>query len=101
MPTILNTSDLIDGWMTSGKRTYQTAAKEIGAAVGAVHGWRTGTALPSRMAIPALAAALGMEPAALAALVARERSRRVVARAHRRVSCRNRRAGGVRKAGRS
>ena len=78
MSTVINTSALICDWMVTNGLTYETAARKIGAAVGAVHGWRSGGPLPSRLAIPSLAAALGIPAAELAALVARERSARLV-----------------------
>jgi transcriptional regulator with XRE-family HTH domain len=63
-----------------------SCAKTAGCSVGSWHAWEHGTALPSRMAIPSLAAALGIPADELAALVARERARRVVGRG-RRSSC--------------
>ena len=43
-----------------------------------ISGWTRGAHIPPSTRIPALAAALGMDVAKLAALVARERSQRVV-----------------------
>jgi hypothetical protein len=51
---------------------------QIGVAIATLFQWEAGTSLPSPMAVPALAGALGRDPAALAGLVARERAARLV-----------------------
>jgi len=81
-------SEQVKAWRTAKGLTLQAAAMRIGVAIATLFQWEAGTSLPSPMAVPALAGVLSKDPAALAGLVARERSRRLVGRAgHRGGSC--------------
>jgi len=71
-------SEQVKAWRTAKGLTLQQAALRIGVAIATLFQWEAGTSLPSPMAIPALAGAMGLDPAALAGLVARERAARLV-----------------------
>ncbi len=102
-------STRIKAWRTGLGLTLQQAAMRIGVAIATLFQWEAGTSLPSPMAVPALAGAMGMDAADLAGLVARERAARVVGGGHKRVvgrgshgcSRHEHAAPAVRKAGRS
>lgn len=64
-------------WRKAQGLTLQAASLRVGAGVATFHQWEDGTNLPSRLAEPGLAAALGMPVSDLAAMVARERKARL------------------------
>lgn len=70
-----------------GDRSETSAAAILGVAPNTLGNWTDGTHIPPQTRIPALAAAMGIPAATLSAMVARERSRRLVGKAHRRGSC--------------
>lgn len=89
-------SEQVKAWRTSEGLTLAQASMRIGVAIATLFQWEAGTSLPSPMAVPALAGALGVDPAALAGLVARERAARLVAGGRKRVVGRRVHGGGSR-----
>lgn len=78
-------SEQVKAWRTAEGLTLQEASLLIGVAIATLFQWEAGTSLPSPMAIPALAGAMDIDPAALAGLVARERAARLVGSGRKRV----------------
>lgn len=77
-------SEQVKAWRTTPRPgapkglTLEQAALLIGVAIATLFQWEAGTSLPSPMAVPGLALAMGVDAAALAGLVARERVVRLV-----------------------
>lgn len=68
-------TELIDA-RASSQGSIHALAKSAGIPFRSLYNWRNGVVMPSRLAIPGLAAALGITQADLEALVAAERSAR-------------------------
>jgi len=88
--------EAVKAWRTAHGLTLSQAALRIGVAIATLFQWEAGAALPSPMAIPGLADALGKDPAALAGLVARERAARLVGAGRKQVVGRRVHGGGSR-----
>jgi transcriptional regulator with XRE-family HTH domain len=76
---ITSIQNIIDAWRAG--RDYLTCARLIGVGIGTLHGWATGKSLPTNLAIPALAKALGIPESDLRAQIATERAARAAAKA--------------------
>lgn len=89
-------SGVIAKYLSKNDLSVNKAAVRLGVAWATLGRWLAGDSLPPRTRIPALASALGLPVEELTALVARERSRRVVGRAGHRAarSCPRRSARG-------
>jgi transcriptional regulator with XRE-family HTH domain len=77
MPTN-QVSKAVKEWRTGLALNLTQAAGRVGVSIATLFQWEAGASLPSPMAIPALAACLGTPAADLSALVARERTARLV-----------------------